>query len=128
MTAVYIGKRLIAVAATLILITGCSSTVESLPILYKPEIRQGTLISAETVEQLEVGMTPRQVRFVLGPPTIDDPFTDDRWDYVYEVDPRSTDLQPESRRLAVFFENGALAGARGDFISENNPLYRANGQ
>lgn len=124
MISVYTGKRLIAVTLSLMLITGCASTVDSLPILFKPEIRQGTLITEQSVAQLEPGMTERQVRFVLGPPSIEDPFSEGRWDYVYEVEPRSTDLAPESRRLAVFFDNGTLAGARGDFITTDNPLYQ----
>ncbi len=124
MISVYTGKRLLAVIISTVFIAGCANTVDSLPILFKPEIRQGTLITEETVAQLEPGMSERQVRFVLGPPSIDDPFAEGRWDYVYEVEPRSTDLAPESRRLAVFFENGALAGARGDFISTDNPLYQ----
>lgn len=124
MISVYTGKRLLAAMMSVLLITGCASTVDSLPILFKPEIRQGTLITEQTVSQLEPGMSERQVRFVLGPPTIEDPFTEGRWDYVYEVEPRSTDLEPVSHRLAVFFENGLLAGARGDFITPDNPLYR----
>ena len=35
------------------------------------------------VDQVEVGMTRSQVRFLLGTPMIDDPFHADRWDYVY---------------------------------------------
>ncbi len=124
MISVYTGKRLLAAMMSVLLITGCASTVDSLPILFKPEIRQGTLITEQTVSQLEPGMSERQVRFVLGPPTIEDPFTEGRWDYVYEVEPRSTDLEPVSHRLAVFFENGSLAGARGDFITPDNPLYQ----
>ena len=124
MISVYTGKRLLAVALATVLISGCANTIDNLPILFKPEIRQGTLITEETVSQLEIGMTERQVRFVLGPPTIEDPFNDNRWDYVYEVEPRSTDLEAMSHRLAVFFENGTLAGARGDFINPENPLYR----
>jgi len=109
----------------LLVISGCASQIERLPILYKPEIRQGTLITEETVAQLEVGMTPDQVRFVLGPPTIEDPFTPDRWDYIYEVEPRSSGLEAQSLRLSVFFENAALNAARGSFIDPDSALYQA---
>ena len=127
MIPLYTGKRLLAVALLGGLLTGCASTVDRLPILYKPEVRQGTFFDAESVAQLEPGMTRRQVRFVLGPPTIDDPFSDNRWDYVYEVEPRSTDLEPVSRRLSIYFDANGLSAARGSFIEPDNPLYVSGG-
>ena len=53
--------------------------------VYRPTISQGNLIKAENLEQVEVGMTRNQVRFLLGTPMIDDPFHRDRWDYVYYI-------------------------------------------
>mgnify|MGYP006288173701 CR=1 FL=1 len=123
MIPVYTGKRLLAVSLLAGALAGCASTVDRLPILYKPEIRQGTFFDAESVGRLEPGMTQRQVSFVLGPPTIEDPFSDGRWDYVYEVEPRSTDLKPVSRKLTLFFDERGLSAARGSFIQPDNPLY-----
>ena len=51
--------------------------------VYRASIAQGNLIKEEDLAQLEVGMTKNQVRFLLGTPMIDDPFNQDRWDYVY---------------------------------------------
>jgi Small protein A (tmRNA-binding) len=102
MISVYNAKRALTATALIIAISGCASQVERLPILYKPEIRQGTLITEAGITQLEMGMTPSQVRFLLGPPTLEDPFSDNRWDYVYEVEPRSADVEAVSRRLSVF--------------------------
>ncbi|UEX79423.1 outer membrane protein assembly factor BamE [Spiribacter halobius] len=97
--------------------------VDSLPIVYKPHIRQGTVITEEAVTQLERGMSPRQVRFLLGSPTLQHPFADERWDYVQRVVPRSDDeLEPVSRRLTLYFEDEALVGARGDFVAADSPL------
>ena len=36
--------------------------------IYRPDIQQGNFISKEMVAQLKGGMTPEQVRFVLGTP------------------------------------------------------------
>ena len=44
---------------------------------------QGNLLNQEDVDQVEVGMTRPQVRFLLGTPMIDDPFHKNRWDYIY---------------------------------------------
>jgi outer membrane protein assembly factor BamE len=128
MIPVYTRKPLLTVAAVALLLAGCAQTVERLPILYKPEIRQGTLFTESAVDQLEPGMTPRQVRFLLGPPTLKDPFTEGRWDYVYEVEPRSTDLAAVSRRLTVFFENGRVASVSGTFIDAGHPLFEPTEQ
>ena len=51
--------------------------------VYRASISQGNLLKDEDVEQVQVGMTRSQVRFLLGTPMIDDPFHRDRWDYVY---------------------------------------------
>ncbi|AGM41009.1 SmpA/OmlA [Spiribacter salinus M19-40] len=125
MIPVYTGVR----AATLLLImaslVGCAGTIDRLPIVYKPELRQGTAITEAAVEQLEAGMSPRQVRFLLGPPTIEDPFSEGRWDYLYEVEPRSSDLEPVSRRLTVYFDNEQVVAAEGSFIEDGHPLHNS---
>ena len=51
--------------------------------VFQPPMSQGNLLKQEDVDQIEVGMTQSQVRFLLGTPMIDDPFHQDRWDYVY---------------------------------------------
>jgi len=65
--------KLIAVAA-IAATAGC---------VYVAPISQGNLVDQEDVDQIEEGMTRSQVRFLLGTPMIDDPFHEDRWDYVY---------------------------------------------
>ena len=51
--------------------------------VYQAALSQGNLLDQEDIDQVEVGMTRGQVRFLLGTPMIDDPFHEDRWDYVY---------------------------------------------
>lgn len=51
--------------------------------VYRINIQQGNLLDEEQIEQLEVGMTRKQVRFLLGTPMVNDPFHAERWDYVY---------------------------------------------
>lgn len=58
----------------ILLCTGC---------VYQAAISQGNLLDQEDIDQVEVGMTRAQVRFLLGTPMIDDPFHENRWDYVY---------------------------------------------
>jgi len=61
----------------------CIALAVSSGCVYRPSIAQGNLIKQEDLDQVEVGMTRSQVRFLLGTPMIDDPFHADRWDYVY---------------------------------------------
>jgi len=53
--------------------------------VYRATISKGNLIEQEDLDQVEVGMTRNQVRFLLGTPLIDDPFHQDRWDYAYFI-------------------------------------------
>ncbi len=51
--------------------------------VFQAPIAQGNLLKQEDIDQVEVGMTRSQVRFLLGTPMIDDPFHANRWDYIY---------------------------------------------
>ena len=61
----------------LALLSGC--------VLYKAEIQQGNVINPEMLDNLKLGMTKRQVVFLLGTPLITDPFHAQRWDYFYSL-------------------------------------------
>jgi len=52
---------------------------------YRPSIQQGNFISEEMLQQLKVGMTRDQVRFILGTPLLTDIFHADRWDYPFRL-------------------------------------------
>jgi outer membrane protein assembly factor BamE len=83
---------------------------------YKLDIPQGNEVTMDQVENLKVGMTQSQVRFVLGTPLLVDPFHQNRWEYVYR-DERSGRLR-DSKRLSVTFENNLLAKWEGEALPE----------
>ena len=87
----------------------------SLPVaggcVYRANISQGNLIEQKDLDQLEVGMTRNQVRFLLGTPMIDDPFHASRWDYVYYLKIRRNDASFK-RWVSVFFEDGKVSEIR----------------
>lgn len=68
---------------TFLLFLMCFALAVSSGCVYRQSIAQGNLIKQEDLDQVEVGMTRSQVRFLLGTPMIEDPFHTDRWDYVY---------------------------------------------
>jgi outer membrane protein assembly factor BamE len=78
--------------------------------VYRPDIKQGNFLRPDMIEQIKPGMTEAQVRFVLGPPMIKDPFHTDRWDYVYYNDPStlSSDHTINKRHVVVLFKDGKV--------------------
>lgn len=71
--------------------------------VYRPDIQQGNILSAEDVRQVTVGMTRSQVRFLLGTPMVSDPFAPQRWDYVYRMQ-RGRDPHVDSAHFVVYFD------------------------
>jgi len=67
------------------------------------DIQQGNFLEARTVDQLAVGMTRSQVRYLLGTPMVPDAFDKDRWDYLYYFR-RGRLHTPYQRHLIVFFK------------------------
>lgn len=79
---------------------------------YRPDVHQGNIITKEMVEQLRLGMTREQVRFMLGTPLLTSEFHKDRWDYVYYLNPRKGAIQ--NRKLTVFYKDNKLDSFRAD--------------
>lgn len=76
--------------------------------VYRVPIQQGNLLETKDIDQVKVGMTQAQVRYVLGTPMVVDPFTKDRWDYVYYLK-KGRMRTPEERHFIVYFDNGSVA-------------------
>ena len=81
--------------------------------VYRSSIAQGNLIEQEDLDQVEVGMTRNQVRFLLGTPMIDDPFHKERWDYVYYLKVGRNEATFK-RWVSVIFEADVVAEIRKD--------------
>lgn len=106
---------LIGLFLALGLLTGCwSNPIERLS-PYKAEIQQGNAVSQEMLGKLKPGMTPSQVRYILGTPLLVDPFHKDRWDYVHSLAKGGNQL--ERRRVTVVFENDRLKAIEGDVVA-----------
>ncbi len=94
----------IALMTTLILNTGCN-------VIYKQNVQQGNAHEQEDLDQLELGMTKKQVAYLLGTPAIHDPFHQDRWDYISMLSRRGG--EPVRRLVTLKFENGVLTETEG---------------
>ncbi len=109
-----IGIRFAGALLLLSALTACSSLpVPQFPGVYKIAIAQGNIITQEMIDQLEPGMTRRQVIFVMGTPLVRDPYKQDRWDYVFNYQPGGGVRGQE--RVTLLFENDQLISMSGDF-------------
>ncbi len=104
-------------------LSGCGNFLR----VYKADLDQGNVVTKEMVDKLKPGMTPSQVRYVLGTPLITDTLNPRRWDYLYAYVPgtyaRKANMQPvDNRRMTVWFENGVLSRIEGgEQMPEKNP-------
>lgn len=97
-----------------LLLTACSR----IPFVHRIDVQQGNVITQEMVDQLRPGMSKRQVRFTLGTPLIVDVFHQDRWDYVYRLEPGKG--QVEQQQLTLYFRDDKLSHTSGDFRPNPN--------
>lgn len=100
-----------------LLLAGCGSWSNPIDSLrpYKIDIQQGNAIDQDMLARLKPGMTPAQVRFILGSPLLEDSFHPNRWDYVYRY--QKAGKLTEQRRVTVVFEDDRLKGVEGDVVA-----------
>jgi outer membrane protein assembly factor BamE len=110
-----IGGRIPWRAAALVLVSalfaGC---------VYRMNIQQGNYLEGKSVDQLQVGMTRSQVRYLLGTPMVPAVFDKDRWDYLYYFK-RGRLSKPEERHLVVYFKEDKVARFERDNVPNAAP-------
>lgn len=87
--------RIVYLIGLLAILTSCT--------IHKIDIQQGNVLSCDTIKQVTAGMSRKQVKFLLGDPTIMDPFHHDRWDYPYSFHSGIKGSTPERHHVTVFF-------------------------
>jgi len=94
----------IVLIAVLTLNTGCK-------LIYKQNVQQGNALEQEDLDQVTVGMSKKQVAYLLGTPAVQDPFHKDRWDYISMLSRRGG--EPVRRLVTLRFENDSLISTDG---------------
>jgi len=102
-------RSLSCLLLTVFLASGCG-------LIYKQNVQQGNALEQEELDELYIGMNERQVLFVLGTPSIKDPFRPDRWDYVQTFSRRGG--EPVQRTVTLKFEDGLLA----EIVGQQDPF------
>lgn len=95
-------------------LTGSSGCV------YRMAILQGNFLEGRTVDQLQVGMTRAQVRYLLGTPLVADPFDKDRWDYMFYFKFSRT-YPIDQRHLVVYFKEDKVEKFEKDNVPASPP-------
>ena len=76
--------------------------------VHRLAIPQGNFIEEEALDQVELGMTRAQVRYLLGTPMVADLFHGDRWDYVHYIKfPKARKI--DTQRVSVFFDGDTVS-------------------
>ena len=93
----------------LIIITCFASLILSAcswQLVHKIDVQQGNVISQDEVNQLEPGMSRRQVQYIMGSPMVSDVFHQDRWDYIYRFQPGYG--EPSREHVTLYFDGDSL--------------------
>ena len=106
---------ILSIILSAFIFTGCG-------LIYKQNIQQGNSIEQEDLDELYEGMNQRQVLFVLGTPSIQDPFHPDRWDYVQTFSRRGGEMM--LRTVTLRFEDGLLT----EIVGQSDPFAASSGQ
>lgn len=109
--------RFIIPLIPLISITACS--VKDWGLVHRIDVQQGNVITQEMVDQLEPGMSRRQVQYITGSPMVVDVFHQDRWDFVYRL--TEGHGEPATEHVTLHFEDNALVRITGSLRPADNP-------
>ena len=86
-----------------LLLTACT---QWLPDAHKLDITQGNVITPDQVNALNVGMPKAEIRRLLGEPVLQDPFNNQRWDYILRYSP--SEGETRQSRLTLHFADDLL--------------------
>ena len=108
-------KHFIYVSLILAIFAGCTGDgTRKLPGVYRIDVQQGNVIEQEMLDKLKPGMVKDQVHFIMGTPTIVDPFRQDRWEYIYTFSKGGKRRQ--QRHITIYFEDDKLAYLDGSVV------------
>jgi outer membrane protein assembly factor BamE len=106
--------KIITVLLSFLFISACS-----IPKVYKLTVQQGNIVTQDMIEELKVGMTKRQVAYVMGTPLIRSPYQQERWDYLYTLERR--DKVVKSYQVTLFFKDELYTRLEGEVPQEEEP-------
>ena len=106
--------RCTAAACSAALLISCMQT-------YRIDVQQGNHFEDATLKQVKVGMTKKQVRFLLGTALVKDPFHVDRWDYFYSLSSPEKNISERHRASFLFVNDRVTEIIRDQLPSDTVP-------
>ena len=97
--------------------TALATAVSGCGLVYSPDVQQGNILDKKTIDQLQPGMTKRQVLVLMGTPSVTSPFEQNRWDYVSTQQHRGGDIK--KRTYTLTFNNDTLVRTQGNWFAED---------
>ncbi len=94
-----------------LLLTACST-------IYKQPVFQGNLLDKANVDQVVTGMSRKEVFALLGSPSVEDPFHQNRWDYI--ATQRRGHSKTEVKTYTINFQGDTVASIEGDYFAEQD--------
>ncbi len=75
---------------------------------YKAPLVQGNVMTQESIQLLQEGLTKSQVRELLGPPMGEHPFNPQHWEYTYYSSIENAQNKEHSLQLVLDFDKDNL--------------------
>lgn len=75
-------------------------------LVYRPDIKQGNVLTPEKIQHIHPGMDKAQVTALLGSPVLTNVFEKNQMIYVYTVQPGHAPFK--AQHLRIYFENGLV--------------------
>lgn len=105
---------------TLLLATVVAASIAGCGWIYRQPVHQGNALQTKHVEQLQEGLTRRQVLVLLGSPSVSDPFHQSRWDYM--ASQRRGFGKTEIKNLTLWFKGDSLVRWEGEYFADQDEL------
>lgn len=93
--------------ASMLLLSGCN-----LFRVYTIDLPQGTPLSVQQANQVQIGMNTNQVLYLLGSPAMRDTLSPNRWDYLYDYTAgtdgkrqKKANIKNAAQYLSIYFDN-----------------------
>lgn len=102
--------RALGFAMATLTIAGCG-------LVYAPDVQEGNIIEKKTIDQLDPGLTKRQVLVLMGTPSVTSPFDQNRWDYVSTRQHRGGEIK--KRTFTLTFNNDTLVSTKGNWFADD---------
>ena len=98
-------KKALLILTSVLALSACGL----FPASHKTPVTQGNSLKTADVQQLQLGMTEEQVKFLVGTPMVVDTFNPNEWRYLFTVKNPDPDTKiSEVNQLTLTFNQGQL--------------------